>query len=364
MKKSLILIIALISALSLPTGAQNQAIKETSAAAKLYLEAALDLMQANFVRKNSVDWNALRQRAMKAAAGAEEPVDTYEAIRLALRDLRDNRSVLEISRELRDREASRKPNRNDPSRFMPPRAAPPADVQRGPEGYLHKVGGASVARVVVPVFAAPTETSSTELRVTQLQKAIEDLDAAKPCGWLIDLRGNTSNDLWSTLAGIGPLLGDGIVGGFRDADGNLVKWYYREGKSGIRDLVGAEHELARVGGQAYHLKRLTPIAVLIDRKTANSSQAIAVTLRGAPMTRFFGEPVSITSSTEKFALSDGAIIILTVGVYVDRSGAEYPEGVAADEAIQSGIKIPRAGEDPVIHAALGWVAEQGQCSEK
>ena len=355
-----------ILALALMTSAnvsgQTPSPNELTPGAKAYLQAALDLMQENSVRKKSVDWNLVRQKALKAAAGAEIPADTYEAIRVALRELKDGRASLELSKEQRDLEISRKQPKIDPNRFLIPRPPAPTEVQKGPEGYLHKIGGQTVARLIVPAYdAAAAEPSTSDLRATQLQKVIADLAAASPCGWIIDLRGNTTYDLWSILAGMGPLLGDVIVGGFRDADGNLVKWFYHDGKSGIRDLLGVEHDLAKVTGPPYRPKGTPVLAVLVDRKTTNSASTFAITLRGRPMTRFFGEQISNVSATDKFALSDGASLVLTIGMYVDRAGSEYPEGLTPEEVISLTGRNPRAGEDSVIHAALGWIGEQSDC---
>ena len=88
-----------------------------------------------------------------------------------------------------------------------------------------------------------------------------------------------------------------------------------------------------------------------------------MTLKGRPMTRFFGEPISI-ASIQRFPLSDGANLVLTVGVYVDRAGGEYGEGLNPDELIPLTGRNPRAGEDAVIHAALGWIGEQSECASK
>ena len=365
MTKKLLMIIVVIAGTSFaPRAGHLQTEKEISPAAKAYLQDALDIMQKNSLRKKSADWNVIREKAFKAAAGAQVPIDTYDAIRLAVRELRDNHSSLELSKELRDQEAARKPNKPGQMKFDPIRPSSSLEVQKGPEGYVHRIGGRTVARVVAPAYDAATEASATEFRATQVQKVIADLDAVNPCGWIIDLRGNTSGDLWPMLAGIGPVLGEGVVGGYRDADGNLVKWFYRNGKSGLRDLFGVEHTLASVAGQAYNLKSSALIAVLIDRKIVNAAGAIAVALRGRPRTRFFGEPISITSGTERFPLSDGANLVLTVGVYVDRAGGEYREGLLPDEVIPASNRNPREDEDPVIHAALGWIGEQAECLTK
>jgi len=56
------MIILALASMSSGSGAgQTQAAKEISPAAKAYLQAALDLIQANSVRKKSVDWNLVRR---------------------------------------------------------------------------------------------------------------------------------------------------------------------------------------------------------------------------------------------------------------------------------------------------------------
>ena len=45
--------------------------------------------------------------------------------------------------------------------------------------------------------------------------------------------------MWPMLTGIGPILGDGAVGSFVAADGN-VTWFYQDGKTGTRNPAGLE----------------------------------------------------------------------------------------------------------------------------
>src|SRR5262245_57826701 len=109
MTKRLLTTIIVLASLSFTLRGQTPDPKPILPAAKTYLDAAIEIIQANSLRKKSVDWNAVKQKALKAAAGAEVPVDTYDAIRLVLRDVKDSRSSLELTKELRDLEASRKP---------------------------------------------------------------------------------------------------------------------------------------------------------------------------------------------------------------------------------------------------------------
>ena len=45
--------------------------------------------------------------------------------------------------------------------------------------------------------------------------------------------------MWPMLTGIGPILGDGAVGSFVAADGNIT-WFYKDGKTGTRNPAGLE----------------------------------------------------------------------------------------------------------------------------
>jgi len=98
------------------------------------------------------------------------------------------------------------------------------------------------------------------------------------------------------------------------------------------------------------------VAVLIDRSTGSSGEAIAIAFRGRAHTRFFGEHTEgVSKVNETFPLSDGATFWLTVGVQADRHGKQYPDGISPD------VTLPRAKEtispslDPVVEAAEDWL---------
>ena len=52
----------------------------------------------------------------------------------------------------------------------------------------------------------------------------------------MDLRDNGGGNMWPMIAGIGPLLGDGLYGHFVDADEQVVRWGYENGASYIEDM--------------------------------------------------------------------------------------------------------------------------------
>src|SRR5262245_1284578 len=101
------LLLFVCTLLSLTGSASAQSQLKLSPQARAYLQVALDLMQKNALRKKQVDWNSLRRETFKRAAGAEQPIDTYEAIRFALASLGDHHSHLSLTPELEQAEKER-----------------------------------------------------------------------------------------------------------------------------------------------------------------------------------------------------------------------------------------------------------------
>ena len=71
-------IFATMQAMPTPTTAA------ASPQALAYLTEVLDYMQEHALMRAQVDWPTLRQEALRLAAGAQTPADTYQAIRFAL----------------------------------------------------------------------------------------------------------------------------------------------------------------------------------------------------------------------------------------------------------------------------------------
>ena len=162
--------------------------------------------------------------------------------------------------------------------------------------------------------------------------------------------------MWPMIAGIGPLLGEGDhLGEFFTLDSHST-WKYSDGVAAeIED--GKEDPYPAVAGAAYKLIGTPNVAVLIDRRTGSSGEAVAIAFRGRPKTRFFGEHTQgVSTANDIIKLSDGASMALTIGVDADRTGRQYLEGFDPDEEIHSGDQILPDDQDPVLRGALQWLS--------
>ena len=304
-----------------------------SLTARRYLDAALDTMEKHSIARREVDWPSLRAQARQRASAALTPFQTYDAIRFALSSLGDHHGGLiepEMMVQLTTLTAVENPR---------------------PQGRLvaRKIG-----YVLVPAFVG-TRQESIDASATALQRVVKEIGGQNPCGGMIDLQANVGGNMWLMLAGLGPVLGSSTLGGTRDLDDVQVRWSYED----VAALEGTRPR-ARVTEPAFSpVSEAFPVAVLINRVTASSAEAVAIAFQGRPHARTFGERTrGQTTSNDQFPLRDGATLNLSVSWFIDRAGRSYPDGVAPDELIVGGA----AGSVQV--AAQSWLLRQPACSDQ
>jgi carboxyl-terminal processing protease len=326
---------ALTSCGKLPTSPTLTPTPILSSQAEVYLTAALDIMQQHSVNRKKINWTTLRQQTFALAAGAKTPADTYAAIQLALTELGDHHSF-----------------------FLEPQpanqlAAGPLTSDQEPHGQLLAQG---IGYLELPHFEASEQAAKHYVMLAQ--DAIRTADQVGTCGWIVDLRKNDGGNMWPMLAGVGPILGEGIAGSFVDPDGVKQVWGYYHGQAQSAGSTIIE------ATSPYQLKHpLPPVAVLTGPVTASSGEAIAVAFRGRPQTRSFGEPTAgVPTANNEFPLRDGALLVLTVAVDADRTGQTYDTAISPDQPIPIDLSQRGTTADRGVQAATTWLHDQEGCS--
>jgi hypothetical protein len=342
---------------------QQQSPTAISPDAAAFLDNAIDIMRQHALHGEGVDWAALRTEAFKRAGGAFNPIDTYPAIYWALVQLGDSGSHLRLPPGLYPdqialmQQAEKEAMDNAPSGTRIETPVPtPFTSRRLPEGHIVTVQGKNLGYVVLPRCSAK-DNDGVLLYAAAVRRILTDLSAQGPRGWIVDMRGNTGGDMWPMMTGIGPILGDGVLGSFKAADGN-INWFYQDGKTGTRNPAGVENvsltldEAPALNG----MTTATPVAVLVDSSTASSAEAITIAFRGRPNTRSFGtHTAGKSTAVQPFKLDDGAEIFLTTAIDADRSGKTYPDGITPDQVFPASASMPLEANDPVVQAAQSWL---------
>lgn len=337
-----------------------------SPGAKAYLEQVLDLMQKNALHKKSIDWAQVRRGMLAHAKGAQTTSDTYPAIAFAFTQLQEHHSWLQLPDSLSGdkRQAigsemakiTGKPQSDSkPSPFFP---------QKEMQGHIDRYKDSVIAHVFVPMCVGPYsdwEKNGPYFQefAEKLHRIVIDLQAQKPKGWIIDLRGNGGGNMWPMLAGIGAVIGEGDLGAFLSSDDERVPWFYRAGRTGTRTPDGKEDISAEMKQPPFAFPESPWVAVLFDRGTGSSGEAVAISLAGRPRARSFGEHTAgFSTSNQMYPLPDGASLFLCDGIETDRAGKLYPDGLEPDTKVPPADARPAEENDAALVAAEQWLVKQ------
>jgi C-terminal processing protease CtpA/Prc len=291
-----------------------------SAQVTAHLNELIAVMQTSSINRFKIDWTAFRTSVFAKAAGAQSIQAAYSAIREAMALLGDEHS------------SYRAP---DGSVIAVRNLVCTATTATAPQLPV------TIGYVRIEAFSGGG-APATEF-ANSIQSSIRASDRAELVGWIVDLRGNGGGNMWPMLAGIGPILGEGIAGYFIDPTDVRTAWEYREGASWNGGAVSQRTD------NPYRLRRDRPrVAVLTDNRVASSGEGIVIAFKQRPDTRSFGTPTcGLSTANRGFALSNGALLNLTVAPMADRQGSPYGSSVLPDEIITS--------PDQAVQRALAWL---------
>lgn len=334
-----------------PEGAPPQ-----SAAA--YVETFLDIIHREAWTGDRPEWPAIAETARREAATAEDALATYPILERVIRGIGDEHGGLMVSPE-REAEFKRRyntlwytpPTSNPVSKYMDRTEASFRDLAL-PNGRLIRV-------LVLPRLFAEQDGQAY---ARTLFDAAGD-PSPLICGFIVDLRGNIGGTMWPMLSAVSPLLGEGDIGAFTRRTGPPQPWRIVDGASGL--MLDPEHHRAVFSMSGWRQPPLdrdrAPVAVLFDNGTLSSGEALATAFSGRPNTRAFGaKTFGLASNNRPFPLSDGTTLLLVTGLYQDRTGRKFPEGLTPDVAIAHlAPDVDGIPADTV--AARNWLADQEPC---
>lgn len=310
--------------------------------AEKLLDETLSFMEKNYYRRAQVSWPGLAADAkarLREAASCEE---AYACIGWCFHQLKEPHTFI-----------------------MPPARAArysggASDLERSGQAIpdLSELVGEikgewlqdSIAYLTIPWVS--TTDSLVCLRIADsLQSVIARLDSRNISHWIIDLRKNSGGNCWPMLAGIGPLLGDGVYGYFVSGS-SRIPITYRDGSA-----FQGKHVLCRVSNRGYRTQSdRKSIVVLTGRKTVSAGEIVALAFKGRAQVCLIGEPTAgLTTANATYSLSDRSLLVLTVCQEADHMGRICEGSIQPDKLVA--VERPAVG-DAAREAALAWL--QGQ----
>lgn len=310
------LIIYCLVIIFLISSCDNEYDYQLSSESKAYLEEVLEILHANSVNKHKIDWAKFKNEVFKYAQNSQTIKDTYPAVGYAITKLEDNHSYFVPAIQETDNQEEKK---------LPVVADEivPYDI-----GYIR-----------IP-FCIGNE-KMTETYVESVAGKISQQNSKNIKGWIVDLRDNFGGNMWPMMVSAGSLLQPGIQGYFFDADDNPHEWRYDSGKVYFDTIFIAENKnIVPVYGTG-------KIAVLINRNTASSGEAISVIFKGYDNATLFGElTFGVSTGCESFSLSDSSRINLATSVFADRKKIKYGGPILPDIICE---------DDEILTKAIEWI---------
>jgi carboxyl-terminal processing protease len=282
---------------------------------------ALDLIRRTALFSDTVDWDAVPGDAEAVLRVSGCYADTHGLLATVLARAGGRHSSLRAPqhvREIRDRAAA---------------ALGPA-VPAG-AGYLRLPrlpGGRRLAARYVTVGGG----------------LLAAMAAARPRGWIVDLRDNVGGNMWPMLAVAAALLDDGPLGCFVVPGGSCLAWSLDRGRVRLdgRRLARAAGPFLRDGHP--------PVAVLTSGRTASAGEAVAIAFRGQPGVRVIGTPTAgFTTGNRTYLLRDGTGLSITGCYYAGRDRRPVTGRLRVD------CDVGDADCGASVAAALSWIRGQG-----
>ncbi|WP_276481776.1 S41 family peptidase [Paraflavitalea pollutisoli] len=296
-------------------------------------EQALTYIQRNPFKKE-LAWDSLVCNAREQLSDASTVRDAYAAINQCLQQVRGGHSFL-----------------------MPAKRAAlyhndTTSLKRS--SALHEVMGTITARLEdgnigyleVPWISTTDKAICTRI-ADSLQTLIGQLADRGATRWVIDLRRNSGGNCWPMLAGMGPLLGDGVCG-FFVRSGKATGFKYEAGAAlyGTNLMCRVSQPIALTAVQRKQ------IVVLTGPKTSSSGEILALAFKGMPNAKHIGEPTAgFTTANTTYSLLDGSTLVMSISQEADRTGRIYEGKIAPDELVRAG----NPSEDTVKGRALMWL---------
>jgi len=301
---------------------------------KDYLDEVFKIVEENSIRRDSVDFKEIKKEAYAKLKNEASIENCYPIVKLILVDLGDRHSFFLPKEQVEKwKSTSKTVDKNDIVTFN-------SKLLNKNIGYIHMKG-----------FSSGDSVSSRQY-ADSLQNEIRSIDNEKLKGWIIDLRENTGGNCWPMLAGLGPLLGNGICGYFIDNNKKKSSWFYRDGESGNDSFT-----ITKVSKRPYKLLNdLNPIAILTGRRTVSSGEVVVTAFHNKSNVRSFGESTGgLSTGNAGFMLSDGSMIFLTTTIDADREGNIFGKRIEPDEMITTSYQSIGQPNDSVIKRAINWI---------
>lgn len=311
-------------------GSNDSANAECIRRASGLLDEALALMQKHYYRRDSVEWDDLITSAKIRLNSSADCETAHEAVQWCFRQLKERHSFIMPA----SKAAVYNGNINSGDVATLTQLAGP---------ITHELVEKDIAYISVPWLSSADKNICASY-ADSLQNVIAAFDKMGVTKWIIDLRNNTGGNCWPMLAGLGPLLGNGVHGYFISST-EKIPFSYQDGS-----VFQGRHKRCTVSNPYTLSSPIKKIIVLTSPSTASAGEIVALAFKGRKDVLLLGEPTAgLTTANASYKLSDGSTLVLTVCKEADRNGKIYEGRIQPDHYV---APAPGGGKDAKKSSAV------------
>lgn len=295
------------------------------------LDEAFGLMRQHYYRKDSVQWDELISAARKRVSNSPSCAAAEEALQWCFKEMKERHSFVMAAPKAAVYNGNINSNTN------------PASLSSLAGPINHEILEEGIAYLSVP-WVTTADKNICAAFADSLQQVIAQYDQQGISKWIIDLRYNTGGNCWPMLAGLGPLLGNGVHGYFVSAN-EKIPFSYQDGA-----VLQGKHTRCTVNDPYVLSTPVRSIVVLTGPNTASAGEIVALAFKGRDKVYLYGQPTAgLTTANATYKLSDGSMLVLTVCKEADRNGKIYEGKIQPDQLVNPAINT---GKDAVKTSAL------------
>ncbi len=160
------------------------------------------------------------------------------------------------------------------------------------------------------------DSTSSDNYADSLQRLLLHLHNKKPIGWIVDLRNNTGGWEYPMIAGLGPLLGEGILAYEVNRDGKIEN-EYSYAKLNKKSIMTKQIALI---DSVVTFNEKPSIVVLIGNETGSAGELLTLCFLDNPNTILVGTPTNgVPTGIAGFFMPDSTMICVTSSVFKNRN---------------------------------------------
>lgn len=304
------------------------------------IDTTLQVMKANSVNKNTVNWTRLREKALAEAKNAENGYQLGNVFRMILRETNDfhgsifvGDSTFKWSRGERTLSDSIK-NEWTKGVYLQSKLLP------GHVGYLR-----------VPYMSFDKQVA-LNAKAQALNDSLCSLLSQNVKGIVLDLRLNGGGAMFPMLLGLEQLLGDGEIGSF--TSGGAVRWLLKDNSFYLDTML-----MTSIIPKCSINAQTIPVAVIIGPATGSSGEFLAMGFKGRKNTVFIGtKTAGYITTTRGFNINDAVSILISTGYGKDRNGHVYKEALSPDITLTDEDSFNDIEHDKKVVKGCGWIEAQ------